>query len=355
MRETSDVEREFKAVAQDVLQLGAKCVQAGRSWLSERRNEMNHRNDESRGSRGRHGAPRDQGQSGGWDQQDRQRQQGRPYGQSSQYQQARGEEFHPYQQSQHNQQDRFHGHAGEDYGRAQAYGQGGMEREYGQDFESTQATGPRYDRQQGRNAQGLGPRRGGGRGGQGGYRAGPQSYGDSGRQAGEGYGNSSGYGSPRGDSYVGDAGIAGYQGQQFAVPGDTQASWAGGGRSGSYGGFAGMGPRNYSRSDERINEDLCERLTDDPDVDASDLEVKVSGGTVTLEGTVDERWMKHRAEDLADACSGVRNVENRIRVRSRYASQGAGTEDSTDRQGSSGGTETGAPSTRTSSKGGTAH
>src|SRR5690606_8630563 len=133
--------------------------------------------------------------------------------------------------------------------------------------------------------------------------------------------------------------------------GDTQASWAGGGRSGSYGGFAGMGPRSYSRSDERITEDLCERLTDDPDVDASDPEVKVSGGTVTLEGMVDERWMKHRAEDLADACSGVRNVENRIRVRSRHSSAGAGEEDGGTRQGSSGGTETGSPSTRTSSKG----
>lgn len=79
----------------------------------------------------------------------------------------------------------------------------------------------------------------------------------------------------------------------------------------------GRGPRNYRRSDERIREDVCERLTEDDYVDASQIEVQVREGTVVLTGSVDERWEKHRAEDIADACSGVREVENRIRVAPR--------------------------------------
>jgi hypothetical protein len=35
---------------------------------------------------------------------------------------------------------------------------------------------------------------------------------------------------------------------------------------------------------------------------------------VTLTGTVEVRWMKHRAEDIAEAVGGVEDVENRIRV-----------------------------------------
>lgn len=80
------------------------------------------------------------------------------------------------------------------------------------------------------------------------------------------------------------------------------------------GGFRGLGPRNYARSDQRISEDLCERLTEDDEIDARGIEVQVSQGVVTLSGTVAERAMKHRAEDLAERCTGVRDVENRIRV-----------------------------------------
>jgi osmotically-inducible protein OsmY len=76
----------------------------------------------------------------------------------------------------------------------------------------------------------------------------------------------------------------------------------------------GKGPKNYNRSDERIKEDINDRLSDDPWVDASDIEVTVNNGEVTLMGTVNERSAKRRAEDLAEAVSGVKNVENRLRV-----------------------------------------
>jgi osmotically-inducible protein OsmY len=76
----------------------------------------------------------------------------------------------------------------------------------------------------------------------------------------------------------------------------------------------GRGPRGYTRSDERIREDVCDRLSDDWRIDASDIEVQVQGGEVTLTGTVDDRQLKRRAEDVAEEISGVRNVQNNLRI-----------------------------------------
>ncbi|HJW47248.1 MAG TPA: hypothetical protein VJ484_12280, partial [Lysobacter sp.] len=57
MRE-SNVGNELKEMAQEVVRFGERCVQAGRDWLNERREEMNHRNDDSR-------RDREYGQGGG--------------------------------------------------------------------------------------------------------------------------------------------------------------------------------------------------------------------------------------------------------------------------------------------------
>lgn len=76
----------------------------------------------------------------------------------------------------------------------------------------------------------------------------------------------------------------------------------------------GKGPRNYSRSDDRMKEDINDRLSDDPWVDASDIDVVVSSAEVTLTGNVNERSEKRRAEDIAESVSGVKHVENRLRV-----------------------------------------
>ncbi|HJP95132.1 MAG TPA: BON domain-containing protein [Pyrinomonadaceae bacterium] len=83
-------------------------------------------------------------------------------------------------------------------------------------------------------------------------------------------------------------------------------------RSGEY---RGHGPRGYKRSDERIKEDVNDRLTDDAYLDASDIEVEVNNGEVTLAGAVRSRNDKRRAEDLVESVSGVSNVQNNIRVR----------------------------------------
>lgn len=77
---------------------------------------------------------------------------------------------------------------------------------------------------------------------------------------------------------------------------------------------SGKAPKGYRRSDERIREDICEHLMHEHELDASDVSVDVHEGTVTLSGTVQARWMKHRLEDVADGCSGVVDVRNEVRV-----------------------------------------
>lgn len=76
----------------------------------------------------------------------------------------------------------------------------------------------------------------------------------------------------------------------------------------------GRGPRGYRRSDERIREDICDMLTDDPYIDASNMEVTVKDCEVTLSGNVSSREDKRRAEDIAERISGVKDVHNSLRV-----------------------------------------
>lgn len=79
--------------------------------------------------------------------------------------------------------------------------------------------------------------------------------------------------------------------------------------------YRGRGPRGYRRTDERLHEEVCERLAWDHDVDASDIEVAVAGGTVTLTGTVASRRMKRLAEDVAESVNGVEDVQNHLTIR----------------------------------------
>jgi hypothetical protein len=76
----------------------------------------------------------------------------------------------------------------------------------------------------------------------------------------------------------------------------------------------GNGPQSYTRADERIREDICDRLTDDDEVDARYVNVTVDHGVVMLEGSVTDRAMKYDAEECSWAVSGVKDVDNRIRV-----------------------------------------
>ncbi len=87
-----------------------------------------------------------------------------------------------------------------------------------------------------------------------------------------------------------------------------------------HGPYRGRGPKGYQRSDERLREDICERLTQDADIDASEISVEVANGEVTLSGAVPDRRMKRAAEDLVEECSGVKHVHNALRIDTRARS-----------------------------------
>jgi osmotically-inducible protein OsmY len=241
----------------------------------------------------------------------------------------------------------------------QGYGQGGYgrDRDYGR---QGRGSGD-YGYQSGRSGRGYGRsgdygQGGGYGGGQGGYGSGQYDRGyGSGGDYGRGYG-SGGYGHRQSEGYrgQGDYGMGGgawsegWRGgeHQDRYGGDWRrggrdeerglldraadevSSWfgdddaerrrnmdrrmdqSGGGQQGHY----GRGPRGYTRSDDRICEDVNDRLTDDWQVDASEIDVTVSAGEVTLSGTVTSREERRRAEDLAESISGVKHVQNNIRV-----------------------------------------
>ena len=76
----------------------------------------------------------------------------------------------------------------------------------------------------------------------------------------------------------------------------------------------GLGPLDYRRSDDRVYEDVCEALTHHAEVDATEIEVKVNEGEVTLIGTVTSREQKRKAGFIADRIAGVRDVHNQLRI-----------------------------------------
>ena len=79
-------------------------------------------------------------------------------------------------------------------------------------------------------------------------------------------------------------------------------------------GFMGKGPKGYKRSDEKIHDEVCDLLTSHYDIDASEIEVEVKEGIVTLNGTVESRRTKRLAEDVVADMNGVKDVRNQIRV-----------------------------------------
>lgn len=79
--------------------------------------------------------------------------------------------------------------------------------------------------------------------------------------------------------------------------------------------YSGIGPQGYRRSDSLIRDEICEILYWDPDVDASNIEVEVSEGIVSLMGEVDSRHAKRMAEAVIENLRGVEDILNRLQIR----------------------------------------
>lgn len=134
------------------------------------------------------------------------------------------------------------------------------------------------------------------------------------------------YGSTYGSSYRGQPGLgsqgstnqsgSGYRGYQdygssYQPQGSRQNSQS---SSRQDRGFFGKGPKGYKRSDDKIYDEVCDVLTTHYDIDASEIEVEVKDGTVTLTGTVEDRHTKRMAEDVVADMNGVQDVRNNLRV-----------------------------------------
>ena len=92
---------------------------------------------------------------------------------------------------------------------------------------------------------------------------------------------------------------------------DQGDDWRTGGRGDRD--FRGRGPRGYQK--RRIHQEVCQRMTEDPRLDASQLEVHVDDeGLVRLEGHVDSRASKRHAERICDQIQGVRDVRNELEI-----------------------------------------
>ena len=74
------------------------------------------------------------------------------------------------------------------------------------------------------------------------------------------------------------------------------------------------GPKGWVRSDAAILDELVERIVR-AGIDASELEVEVEAGEVSIEGDLETREERRRVIDLAERILGVRAIDAVIRVR----------------------------------------
>lgn len=96
----------------------------------------------------------------------------------------------------------------------------------------------------------------------------------------------------------------------FGQHGSTQAGFGQDFR----GPHRGKGPQGWQRSDERIKELVCEVLSDDEHIDATNIDVVVSNGDVTLTGSVPDRHTKRLTEDTVERITGVKDVQNQLKI-----------------------------------------
>jgi osmotically-inducible protein OsmY len=231
-----------------------------------------------------------------------------------------------YIQPQHSQYGEHTGGSGggeyggsqwEQGGRTPQYGAGLMQRGPGGGY-----GGGQYGDEHGGQRFGSGQRQGGqygssgsgswgDRGSSGDYGSRQQSQGSYGQYGGQQYGQSQygqgQFGSQYGQGQFGDPrgpGQQGHQGSHWTQRGQRQPE------------LIGKGPKGFTRSDERIQEEVNERLAHGF-LDASEIEVKVQNGNVTLTGTVASKESKRLVEDLLEDVGGAKDIDNRVKVKAR--------------------------------------
>lgn len=79
--------------------------------------------------------------------------------------------------------------------------------------------------------------------------------------------------------------------------------------------YTGVGPKGYERSDERLCDEVCERMAQHGHLDASNIHVDIEKGEATLTGIVNTRREKRLAEDITESVFGVKDVHNQLRIK----------------------------------------
>lgn len=81
------------------------------------------------------------------------------------------------------------------------------------------------------------------------------------------------------------------------------------------GGYCGVGPKNYIKSDEHLHQEVCNVLNDDPDIDASNIEVTVNKGIVNLQGIVESKIISRLIKYCIKNLTGVKDVLNNLAIK----------------------------------------
>lgn len=150
-----------------------------------------------------------------------------------------------------------------------------------------------------------------------------QSGGNRSSQQGDGYGGWTNDMNRQGRYNSGAYGNGGSMSRGGAMQGgmqDGRSMYSGMHDGHGMGQHAGKGPKGWQRSDDRLKEEISEALARHPDIDASEIEVQVKNGEVTLAGSVCDRDQKRQAEDAVEQVFGANEVQNQLRVKPENAS-----------------------------------
>lgn len=79
--------------------------------------------------------------------------------------------------------------------------------------------------------------------------------------------------------------------------------------------------KNHRRTDVLIYEEVYEALLNDSVVDATDIEIKVEDGVVTLTGRVENRMMKKEAEICLEHITDIEDIFNLLTL-SEFSDEG---------------------------------
>jgi len=125
-----------------------------------------------------------------------------------------------------------------------------------------------------------------------------------------------GYGGGYGPNYGGyNQPFGGGYGPSGAFVGAQRNTW-------TLGPYTGYGPQGRIPSDQRIEDEVIDRMTMHGHLDARNIQVKVQNREVTLSGNVDSRQAKRLAEDIADSVPGVVDVHNELKIQGQQGQQG---------------------------------